>query len=91
MILKNKKMLSPTGVILSNIGHETSPRKVYLAMNKRFCPQTQAYVFDLLRASRDLCMKPGDSIQSYIDKATDIASKLQSIGVDLGRVELLMT
>jgi len=59
-------------------------------MYKMFCPQTPAYVFGLLRASRDLCMKPGDSIQSYIDKATDIASKLRSMGVDLGRVQLVL-
>jgi len=76
--------------LLSTIGLETSPRKVYLAMSKRFCPQTQAYVFGLLRASRDQCMKPGDSIQSYIDKANDIASKLRSMGVDLGRVQLVL-
>jgi len=69
---------------------QTSPCKVYLAMYKKFCPRTQAYVFGLLRASRDLCMKSGDSIQSYIDKATDIASKLQSMGVDLGRVQLVL-
>jgi len=56
-------------------------------MYKEFRPWTQAYVFGLLRASRDLYMKPGDSTQSYIDKAT--ASKLQSMGVDLGRVQLV--
>jgi len=87
LLESSSALLAP---LLSTIGHETSPCKVYLTMYKRFCPWTQAYVFGLLRARRDLGMKSGDSIQSYIDKATEIASKLRSIGVDLGRVQLVL-